>query len=286
MKTLIVGLGIGILYVSALQAGVSYTAVTRIRESGGREREVSRMQVESDGDRARIDFESAQDGGVPRGGYLLTRDGANTVYMVNPGEKTYMEWDLDQLAGMAGSVMQMAGGILNMSVKDHKSETLLDQPGPTMEAMPTRHYKFRTRYTLEMSVMGFAQQTKIATEQEIWAAQGLSDDAMALWKRVSSFKTGMEDIDRLIASETGKIKGFPLKTIVTSTTTDPRGRTETMETVTLVSDIRKTSPDPARFALPEGYTEEQMDVPGGHTGSQSGESPDAALKGLLQRFGR
>ncbi len=289
MKRLIVGMVAVLVCAGVVHAGVSYTAVTRTKDARGREQQASKMRAVVDGENARIDFLSGQGGAVPKGGYLLTRDGAKVVYMVNTREKTYMKWDVDKLAGMAGSIMQMAGGMLDMSVTNHKNEKLIDKKGPKMMGVPTRHYKFRTSYAMEVSVMGFKQKSDVATEQEIWAGQGLADDATTLWKRITSFKTGIEDIDKLIADEAGKVKGMPLKTIVKSTTTDQRGRKQTTETVTEVTELKKMKPDPKHFAIPKGYTEKRMEIPtegGGDAGSKGENDPAAALNGLLKRFGR
>jgi hypothetical protein len=286
MKRVITGIVMVMICAGMVHAGVSYTAVTRTRDARGRERQTSKMRAVVDGANARIDFDSGKSGTVPKGGYIVTRDGAGTVYMVNPKEKSYMKWDIDKLAGMAGSIVQMAGGMINMTVTNHKNEKLVDEKGPTMLGIPTRHYKFRTSYGMEMAVMGFKQKSDIATEQEIWAGQGLADDAMMLWKRITSFKTGIEDIDKLIAGEADKVKGFPLKTIVKSTTKDQRGRTQTTETVTEVTEMKKAKPDPKLFAIPNGYTEEQMKIPGQGGDANAGDAPAAALNGLLKSFGR
>ncbi|MBT7068963.1 MAG: hypothetical protein HN919_21885 [Verrucomicrobia bacterium] len=289
MKNTMMAVIVAVLCASVAQAGVSYSATTRAKDARGREKEVSKMRAVVDGMDARIDM-AAHGGAVPKGGYLVTRDGAKTVTMVDPKKKTYTKWDIDKLAGMAGSIMQGSGGLLNMSVTDHKSEMLLDEKGPKLLGVPTRHYKFRTSYTMSMSVMGFAQKSKIATEQEIWAGQGLADDATALWSRITSFRTGIEDIDKLLAAETGKVKGFPLKTIVVSRTTDSRGREKTSETVTEVTEMKPFKPAKKVFEIPAGFTEEEMMIPGLSTGGRGEDppaksDPAAAVNSFLRSFG-
>ena len=275
--------------VSVAQAGVSYSATTRAKDARGREKEVSKMRAVVDGLDARIDVAS-HSGPVPNGGYLLTRDGGKTVTMVDPKKKTYMKWDIDKLAGIAGSIMQGSSGLLNMSVTNHKNEKLLDEKGATLLGVPTRHYKFRTRYSMEISIMGFGQKSDVETEQEIWAGQGLADDATALWKRITSFKTGIEAIDKLVAMETGKVKGFPLKTIVISRTTDSRGRKQTTETITEVTEMKPYSPAKKVFEIPENFTEEEMEIPGMTSGGADvkpgGNDPAAAVNSLIRSFGR
>lgn len=289
MKHMMVAVLVAVLCVHVAQAGVSYSATTRAKDARGREKEVSKMRAVVDGLDARIDV-AAHSGPVPNGGYLLTRDGGKTVTMVDPKKKSYTKWDIDKLAGMAGSIMQGTGGLLNMSVTNHKNEKLLDEKGPKLLGIPTRHYKFRTSYTMSMSVMGFAQVSKVATEQEIWAGQGLADDATALWQRVTSFKTGIEDIDKLVSAETGKVKGFPLKTIVVSRTTDSRGREQTSETVTEVTEMKTFNPARKGFEIPEGFTEEEMQIPGlpagGADAKSSGTDPAAAVNSFMRSFGR
>ena len=289
MKHMMMAVIVAVLCASVAQAGVSYSATTRAKDARGREKEVSKMRAVVDKLDARIDV-AAHSGPVPKGGYLLTRDGGKTVTLVDPKKKTYMKWDIDKLAGMAGSIMQSSGGLLNMSVSNHKNEKLLDEKGPKLLGVPTRHYKFRTSYTMSMSVMGFAQVSKVATEQEIWAGQGLDDDATALWSRITSFKTGIADIDKVISAETGKVKGFPLKTIVISRTTDSRGREQTSETVTEVTEMKKFSPAKKVFEIPAGFTEEEMAIPGMTSGGADvkpgGNDPAATVNSLIRSFGR
>ncbi|NQU39705.1 MAG: hypothetical protein HQ523_07110 [Lentisphaerae bacterium] len=287
MKTMtMVALLVG---ATVAQGGVSYSAVTREKSANGREREVSKMRAVVDGMNARIDM-AAQSDKVPKGGYLLTHDGAKTVYMVNPKRKSYMKWDVDKLAGIAGSIMQGTSGLLNMSVTQHQNEKLLDEKGPKLLGTATRHYKFRTSYSMEVSVMGFKQKSDVETEQEIWAGQGLEDDAMALWKRVTLFKTGIEDIDKLVAAETGKVQGFPLKTIVISSTTDSRGRKQTTETTTEVTEMKSVTPAKTVFEIPEGFTEEDMAIPGmsaeGSDETPAANDAGAAINNMLRGFGR
>ncbi len=284
MKKTIAGILMVLVCAGVVNAGVSYSAVTREKDAQGREKEVSKMRVVVDGLDARIDV-AAHSGPIPNGGYLVTRDGAETVTMVDPGTRTYTRWDIDKLAGMANSIMQGSGGLLNMSLINHKNDKVLDEVGPEILGIPTRHYKFLANYTMGMNVMGFKQTSEIVTQQEIWTGQGLADDATVLWKRVISLKTGIEDIDRLLSTETGKVEGFPLKTIVISRTTDHRGRQKTSETVTEVTEIKKFTPKKSAFEIPDGYTEEEMAIPG-IMGGGSGNDPAAALNGLLKSFGR
>ncbi len=169
MKRMILATVAMLVCVGMAEAGVSYKAVTRVKDARGREKQASEMTAVVDGLKARINIEAKRGGAVPEGGYLITHDGAKTVYMVNPKEKSYMKWDIDKLAGIATSIMANSGGLLNMTVTNHRSEKLLDEKGPALLGVPTRHYKFLTSYSMEMSVMGFKQKSDIETEQEIWA---------------------------------------------------------------------------------------------------------------------
>jgi len=284
MKKCIVGLITVGLCVSAVDAGVSYSAETRETDARGRHKVVSKIRAVVDGPDARIDV-AAHSGPVPNGGYLVTRDGAETIHMIDPSKRTYTKWDISKLGSMAGGLMEGSGGLLDMSVTNHKNEKVLDEAGPRILGRPTRHYSFLASYTMAMGVMGFTQTTRTETDQEIWTAQGLADDVTALWKRVIAMKTGIEDIDRLVATETSKIAGFPLKIRVISRTTDSNGRQQTSQTVTEVTEIKEFTAKKSIFEIPAGYTEAEMGIPG-ITGGGSGNDPAAALNGLLKSLGR
>ncbi len=287
-------LAVIMLAAGLAQAGTSYKAVTTVEEGGKSAREVSAVEAVFDGARARMTFTQSDRPGAESGSYLLTRDGGQTVYMVNPAEKQYMEWDMGQVAGMAGSAVAAMGGLVNMTVTDHEVKKTLDEKGPELLGLPTRHLTFVTRYTMQMSVFGFKQTTSVVSEQELWVTEKIDAAAMALWAKATTFKTGLEDLDKLIAGEMDKVKGFPLKSVTVMETTDQKGRRQSSTTVMEVTELKSAAAPAALFEIPAGYTRATLDAGGNgdmpEDGAENGETPRPSgapnLNSLMKMFKR
>ena len=76
-----------------------------------------------EGPKAKIEFVSGRGGpGMQKGNYMLSQDGGNTIYIVNPQEESYMKLDVDKVAATAGQFMNAAKGFMNMTASDPKVE--------------------------------------------------------------------------------------------------------------------------------------------------------------------
>ena len=235
-------------------AGWEYSAVTRAEGSQQSEMMNSQMSSWVDGDKAKIEFIKSGSPLTPPGSFIITKDGGKTMHMVDPQQKTYTKWDIEGMAGMAGGAMQM----MNMKISTPKVEKLLEEKGGKIAGFPTTHYRFRTEYTMEMNFMGIQQATSTITEEDVWSCQELNDAGLSAWMNQQGTKSGNEQLDKLIKSEMDKIKGFPLKRIVATTTKESNGKTQVMKMTTEVTAIKKASPDSALFELPAGYKETSM----------------------------
>ena len=245
-----------IVFCTVLQsmAGWEYSAITRA--DGGQNSEAMNSQMTSvvDGDNARIEFVDSGSPLTPPGSFMVTTDGGKTLYMVDREEKTYARWDIEGMAGMAGGAMQM----MNMKMSSPRVEKLLEEKGGEMAGFPTTHYRFRTSYTMEMNFLGVQKAISTVTEEDIWSCAELNDAGLNAWMSQQAAKTGHEQLDQLIQAERGKVKGFPLKRIVSTTTTESGGTPQVMKVTTEVTSIQKASPDKALFELPAGYKETSM----------------------------
>lgn len=251
----------GLAALSALPAaaGIHYKAVTRIEDpqtKGGS----TVVEGWVAGDKARVEFKESANPMAKAGGWLLTRDGGKTMYMVDPEEKTYAEWDLQAMLGVAGAVMNGMGPLLKIEFSTPKVETLTDEAGPTLLGLPTRHYRYRTSYTTKVRVLGMANEASVVSDQEIWTTDKLSDLALGVWLRNDPPKTGNEQFDKLLAAEMGKTQGFPLKSVTVSTTTQKKGNKQSVSKTTLEVtqlDTNATVPGTS-FDIPAGYKEVEM----------------------------
>ena len=246
-----------VLAAGPAAAGIHYTAETTTAPEKGKA-QVTRVEAWVEGESAKVLFRESDQPMLAGGDYLLTRDGGKTVYLVDPDEETYTEWDLAGMLGMVGSVMEGMQGMMNLEFSDVVVETLAEEPGGELLGHPVTHRKYRTTYTTNIRVLGMKRQSTTETIQDLWTTDAFGDPALGVWLRSEPPATGMEDLDELIAAEMEKVEGFPLKTVSVSTTTGQKGKESTARTETVVTELSETSVPEGTFEIPAGYTETEM----------------------------
>lgn len=240
-------------------AGIHYKAVTKTQDASNQSSDVA-VEGWVTGDKAKVEFKEAGNNPVAKkGAYLISKDGGRTIYFVDPAEKTYAEWDLQAMLGMVGSVMQGMGPLLKVEFSDPKVEKLAEEAGGTISGLPTTHYRYRTSYNMKIKVMGMGQDANVVTEQDVWSTDKLQDVGLGVWLRSDPPRTGNEQFDKLIASEVDKAKGFPLKTVTVSTTTQKKGKQTVTRSTMEVTQLDTSADVPASsFEIPAGYQETQL----------------------------
>jgi hypothetical protein len=259
-------------------AGVHYKSVTKTEDA---QTKGSSIAVEGwvSGEKARVEFKESANPMAKQGSWLLTKDGGKTMYLVDPEEKTYAEWNLQAMLGVVGNVMQGMGPLLKIEFSDPKVEKLLEEDGGTVAGMATRHYRFRTSYNMKIRVLGMGNEANVVTEQDIWSTDRLQDIALGVWLRSDPPRTGNEQFDKLIAAEAGKTQGFPLKMVTVSTTTQKKGNKQTVTRSTMeVTQLDTSANVPgSSFEIPAGYKETQL-VPA----AGQGDGEEGGLGALLR----
>jgi hypothetical protein len=243
------------------------------------------VKMTSESSKARIDFTEGQVPGAEKGSYLLTQDSGKTFIMVMPDNKAYMKWDMDSMMNMAGAM----GNMLQMKITDPKVETILDESGPAILGYPTRHYKLRTSYRVSMNVMGFKNESTISKDDESWATTKLDLSALGAWAGKTP-KTNNQSMDQLIQSEKNKMKGFPLKTLSITTTTNIDGKISVSKSSMEVTEIKTVGADTVSFEIPSDYqemslpmtTENEVEQPKGKSKSNKS-SPSKIDFGALMK---
>ena len=254
--------------------------------------DVTRTRGWVDGPKAKIEFLDGEAGGfMQKGTYLITQDGGETIYFVNPEEQTYSVFDLEAMLAMAGNMMTAMGGMVELEFTDFKNDQLLKQAGESILGYPTTHYRYDTAYTMRMSVMGMTRENRTETMQDMWCTDELDSRGFYVWLRPDKFRTGNKEFDQLIKSEMAKIQGFPLKT-TTTTKMIAAGAPETtvVSTMEVTTLEERTVPD-STYEVPEGYSETpmMMGMPGGYQDYMQGQGqpgeddPLAGLSDLLNR---
>ncbi len=242
------------LTLASASAGIYYEAVTTTQGKGGGGMGDVRVVAWVDGPNAKVEFTDSKNEMLKKGTYLLTTDGGKTIYLVSPKDKTYAVWDMDAMMQFVGGAM----GMVKMTYSDPKVEKLLEEDGGLILGYPTTHYRYRTNYTVSMSVMGMRSTSQTVQERDTWSTTKISDAAMGIWLRAKPPKTGNEELDRLIESEAATMHGVPLKTVTVTTTTDQKKKAETSTVTTEVTTLKPMDIPSSTFVIPSDYKEAQL----------------------------
>jgi len=252
---------IGLCLVCALPAlaGIHYKSRS-YQEGKGASKQMD-MTVEGwvDGDNAKIVFTESKNDLMGKDSYLVTTDGGKILYLVDPKEKTYTEWDLNAMMNMLGTVMESMGGMLQMEFSDPEVEKLLEESGGMIVGMPTTHYRYRTAYNMDMKIMGMKRSQSFETVQDIWSTEEVADPALGVWLKRDPPTMGNSGLEKVISAEMSKMKGFPLKTIQQTVTTGQKGKQQTTTTTTEVYELDQTTISLEIFEIPADYERREMD---------------------------
>ncbi len=259
-----------VLAIALLTSAVAHASGYYYEFVGGEQGQQKKKQSQEmkvkgwvDGDSTRVEFFSGENKGLfADGTYLVTTDGGETVYLVNPKDKTYGEFDMEKMMAMMGQAMAMMeqmGGMFKMEFENVRNEKVLEEPGGSLLGRSTTHYRFNSGYTMSIKMMGMKQQTTVESVQDIWATSDFDARGFGVWLRPDrNMKTGNEEFDKLINNELGKLNGFPLKTVVVSTTTNKKGKSTQQTYTNEVTVLREESIPGSKFEWPSDYTEIQV----------------------------
>lgn len=274
-------IGVGLMCAAGtVWAGMSMSSTTTTE--GGRDGRPETMQADLkvEGPQLRVDIREGGQSMLKAGNFMLTPDGGKTMYLFDVEQKTYMKMDMEAMQNMAGGMMQMAGGMMQMNFRDLKVQKLSESKGPSLLGLPTTHYQFKTTYTLEMSFMGQKNTTATTVDEELWVTDKMPDPGFKAWRDQQRMRTGNKDLDALMKAEMDKVQGFPLKRVAVTTLQNSRNGPKTTKTVMEITRLKEEKISAKEFAIPAGYTETQMGLPGDEAGGEESEEspPPAAVK--------
>jgi hypothetical protein len=239
-------------------AGVHYKSRTYQEGQGAADQMNMEVEAWVEGEAAKVVFTESGNPFMKKGSYLLTRDGGQTVYLVNTEDKTYGVWDLNAMLNTASAAMESMGSFMQMEISDPKVETLLEEPGGEIAGFDTTHYRFRTSYSMEMKIMGMKRGHDQVSVQDMWVTSELDLPGLGLWLRKDPPKMANSDLQKLVQAEMSKAKGWPLKTVDETTTVNQKGGESTVRTITEVYELKETDIDEGMFSIPDGY--QQVDL--------------------------
>ena len=255
MRRILLAIVVAVLAVPSW-AGITYTAVTRRILGSKASNGDFRVQGWISGKQARMVFLQSELPELGSGSYLVSADGGETVYLVNPTDKTYERWDVAGMVSSMADMMRNMRGEMKVRFEEPTVEKLLEEDGPKMQGMPTRHFRYRTSYkaTIEM----FEKQTiETVMEEDVWTTTAISEPGVSVFlnRRASS---GDEQLDHILTQEMNKVPGFPLKR-VTSTTQQTNKQTTQSRSEMEIVELKNVVIPTSMFKVPRGYTEMNPD---------------------------
>jgi hypothetical protein len=233
-------------------AGITYTAETRTilgaKDSNGD----FRVQGWVSGNRARMEFLRSALPELESGTYLISSDGGENVFLVNPKNKTYERWDISAMASNMADMMRAMRGEMRVRFDQPKVEKLLDEPGPQIDGMPTRHYRFRTSYKASIDMYD-TETVFTVTEEDIYTTNAIAEPGLKVFldRRMSS---GDEQLDKIVEAEMSKVIGFPLRRLTSTRQTTKKLITDTRSEMNVV-EVKKINAADSLFEVPKDFTE-------------------------------
>jgi hypothetical protein len=204
-----------------------------------------------DGQRSRIEFLSGNT--YPPGTYVISTDGSRRLLFVDPTQKSYTEVNT---MGIANAI-----GASNITITNLVSNATKLDDSRVIAGIPTDHYRLTITYEITVQYRNMPLRQSVRTTIDKWTTVRFGDSVEAALE--SSAQTGNPKVDELIAAETTKIKGFPLKQTIQIVTINqsgtplgsklklPASRTQTREMT--VTSIAEAAADDAMFRIPAGY---------------------------------
>lgn len=249
-----------LLLVSLSCASASFAGVTydfKIVSEGAGGRSMSGKAAVS-GQNMRLDF--AQGDGIIFGNnsVVISTDGGDTLVIIDSEEKTYYEMDVQEIFSSLGALVNASAGLVRFNVRNQKVDVTNAGAGGSIEGYPTTRYVIDASYEMEVKVMGFKNQSSIKSRTESWVTPKLGDVSPTFIQQ-RNFKTGIQDLDELIEAHAETLKGFALKNITTTTTTDKGGKQSTSTSTMTISNIKQAAVAESQFKIPAGYDE--VDAP-------------------------
>jgi len=233
-------------------AGITYTAVTRTIVDKKNHAADMRVRAWVEGKQVRIDFVESSLSELESGTYLVSTDGGDTSYLVDPKSKTYQRFDINAMVGNMADLMRAMRSQMKVHFEEPKVEKLLDEVGPKMAGLPTHHYRYRTSYK-EYLELYETETISTVLEEDIWTTTAIAQpELMALLNKHAS--SGDEQLDRIIQKEMEKVPGFPLKRITSTHTETNKSTTESLTEMEIV-ELKTVPVTSSMFKVPKDFTQ-------------------------------
>jgi hypothetical protein len=261
-----------LLAASALPTGgTSYEFIVRSTstQTGNKESVMMRGRGTFAGDDAKIEI--TETGGAAaannpfggKGSYFLVVDGGKKMLLVDPSQKTYLEWDMQSMmAGMAKMVNAL-GGLVKMEMSDVKIDAQDMGPGEKVQGYQTKHVRMTQNYTVTAKLFGKTSKSRSETTIDYYFAPALKALVNPFVQNSQAWANSLDMFNNAeyksqMAAAQSKVQGVPVKTVVSTVSTDEKGKQQTSVVTTEMVNFKKVDVPSETFAIPTGYKMVQM----------------------------
>ena len=178
---------------------------------------------------------------------LLSNDGGKTIIQLDHQLKTW--WVVDPKLG-AVRALQAMPITTNVKVRKLKVKASDEPSDETFAGLPVRKYTVIATYELAGEIGGTPLTSKHGINISLWTNDTLRGSMVV---PPVDLATGVEAVDAQLASNVGRIPGFPLKTQLVATRAYAGGMPQVVITTVTVDDIRTVNPPPGAFERPRDY---------------------------------
>jgi hypothetical protein len=269
---LVAMVGVPVLLAAStpLPHGTAYDFVVRSTSSqtGNKESVMMRGRGVFAGDNAKIEIldsgPMAGDNNTfgNKGSYFLMAEGGKKMLLVDPSQKTYLEWDMQSMVAGLAKMMNALGGLVKMEMSDFKMDTQELGAGETIQGYPTRHVRTNQNYTITARVFGKTHVSKSETTVDYYFAPRLKaknpfiQNSQAWANSFDMFNN--PDYKAQMAAAQAKLTGVPVKTVVRTISTDEKGKQQTSVVTSEMLNFRNLDVPKSEFEIPSGYQLVQM----------------------------
>lgn len=210
--------GLALLAGSSRPAAAGFVFTQEIRgegEAGKYQNMTMRAQLDSAG--AKMEILSSGNPILSEGNYLLIQPEADAMLLVNPEERSYAKLDFGQMMGAVG---QMFGGQQPQEAPkqypDPVVEKLLEEDGGTILGHPTKHLRWRTQYTIGMSLpMGMSMEVATDQTEDVWVADiAIDPKILASFSKMGGGAQLPANFQKIVEAAKKTQRGFPLKRVL------------------------------------------------------------------------
>lgn len=213
--------------------------------------------VQAEGRDMRIDLTAGDGTMFKNGAMALTRDGGSTIAITDPAAKTFYVLNAADLSG-GGAMLDNMRQMMGFRIENEEVKARDAGDGGKIEGYPTRKSVVDASFDIVITAAGQTLRMSMSTSTETWATPELGAEYASFFQ-TRAFKTGIEELDTVIAAQSAAVRGFPLKQVATV-----RIKQNTVEvtnvTTTTVTDIEKKTVPATVFAMPAGYTKTQSPI--------------------------